>query len=62
MHRRNCTLKDGKLTVIHRHRKGSKQNAKAKPFGVNLAKVADKFGELEQSLFGNQVPALVPVC
>ncbi len=33
----------------------SKLNAKAKTFGVDLAKVSDKFGELEQSLFGNKV-------
>ena len=35
-----------------------KNNAEVKTFGVNLAKVADKFGELEQSIFGASAPAM----
>ncbi len=38
----------------------SKYNAKAKTYGVNLAK--DFFGELEQSLFGNTKFAPVAAC
>lgn len=55
------SLKNCKPTKISGRKTESKNNAK-RIFGVNLAMVSDKFGELEQSLFGNQSKLAVAYC
>lgn len=61
LHRQRSSLKNGKPTLTKSRKTGSKNNAK-RNFGVNLAKVSDLFGELEQSLFGNQSKMAVAYC
>jgi len=51
------TLKNRKPTLKYSRKTGFKKNNAKNTFGVDLAKVSDKFGELVQSLSG--APATV---